>query len=138
MSIDELDVLVGSWRLTGRSKDSDHDDIAGETHGRRILDGNLLELTGTIRVGSLELPSLELIWADPDGGFGAHAYGTSGAPLEYRWSRDGSTLIHAGLGATYTGTISPDGMTIEGGWRPDPGQPMHAGSHYDATMRRIS
>jgi hypothetical protein len=137
MSVAELDVLIGSWELTGRSKDSDHDDIAGSMVGRPILDGNVLELTGTMRVGSLELPNLELIWADPAGGFGSHVYGTSGVPLEYRWSRDGSTLIHAGLGATYTGKISPDGMVIDGGWRPDPGQPAHAGSYYDATMRRV-
>ncbi len=139
MSIDELDVLVGSWRITGRSKGSDRDDVSGDLHARRILGGHVLELTGTMRVGDLELPDLELVWPDEDsGGFGSHVYSTSGVPLAYSWRRAGATLIHAGQGATYTGTVSEDGTIIDGAWRPDEGQPAHPGSDYHATMHRLA
>lgn len=138
MSIEQLDVLVGSWRLTGRTPGAEQDDISGDLHAEPILGGNVLRLTGTTRVGTFELPGLELIWAEPDGTFGSHVYTSSGPPLVYRWSRDGSTLVHSGLGATYRGTIGEDGSTITGGWRPDPGEPLHPGSNYDATMIRVA
>ncbi len=139
MSIEPLKVLLGSWRLTGRSTNADHDNITGELTSRLILDGQVLELTGTMRVNDKSMDSLELIWADEaSGDFAAHVYPPSaGAPHDYRWARSGSTLTHTGLGATFTGTISDDGATITGGWRADPGQPEHPGSNYDATMRRI-
>ncbi|HWW44148.1 MAG TPA: DUF1579 domain-containing protein, partial [Acidimicrobiia bacterium] len=109
----------------------------GTTRVGSILGGHLLQLTGTMRVDDVDIESLELVWPDPAGGFGAHVYSSSGEPLEYRWARDGSTLTHAGSGATYTGTISHDETTITGHWRPDAGQPATAGSAYDAVMRRI-
>lgn len=138
MTIDALDVLVGSWKLTGRTKKADHDDISGELTATPILGGGLLHLSGSMRIGDTEIQSLELIWPDETGsGFGAHVYSGSGAPLDYRWSRDGDTLVHAGLGMTYTGTISPDRATITGSWVPDPDRPDMAEAAYDATMRRV-
>ncbi|MGF0320955.1 hypothetical protein [Nocardia fluminea] len=81
---------------------------------------------------------LELIWPDETiSGFAAHVYSGSAAPLNYRWSRQGDTLVHAGLGMTYTGTISSDGVTITGAWSPDPDRPDMADAAYDATMRRV-
>lgn len=103
--------------LTGRTHRSDHDDITGALTATRIL---------------------ELIWPDETtSGFAAHVYSVSDAPLNYRWSRRGDTLVHAGLGMTYTGTISSDGATITGTWLPDPDRPDMAGAAYDATMRRV-
>jgi len=49
----------------------------------------------------------------------------------------GTTLTHSGAGATYTGTISEDGNTIAGGWRPDDGNEATDGSAYDVTMVRV-
>lgn len=139
MSIDRLDVLIGSWQLTGRSAGADHDDITGDLTVTPILDGQLLQLRGGIRVGDTRIQSLELIWPDEAGnGFGAHVYSGSGAPLDYRWGRDGDTLTHAGLGMTYTGTISADGATISGRWRADPDRPDMVKAEYDAVMRRTS
>jgi len=139
MSIEPLNVLIGTWELTGRSTGADSDNISGTLTATPILDGGVLQLVGTMRVGDTELDSLELIWPDPDTGeFGAHVYSPAGPPIPYRWARPApSTLVHAGLGATYTGTISDDGTTIVGAWVPDPGQPVHPGSAYDATMRRV-
>ncbi len=138
MTGNDLDVLLGSWELTGRSHRSDHDDISGVLTVTRVLDGGLLQLDGSMRVGDTEIRSLELIWPDePSGGFAAHVYSGSGAPLDYRWSRQGDTLVHAGLGMTYTGTIGADGATITGTWLPDPDRPDMAEAAYDATMRRV-
>ncbi|MFF2395367.1 hypothetical protein [Nocardia sp. NPDC058114] len=138
MTINDLDVLLGSWELTGRTHTSDHDDIAGVLTATRILDGGLLQLDGTMLIGDTQIHSLELIWADETtSDFAAHVYSGSAAPLSYRWSRRGDTLVHAGLGMTYTGTISSDGATITGTWLPDPDRPDMAGAAYDATMRRV-
>jgi hypothetical protein len=139
MTITDLDVLLGSWELTGRTSKADHDDITGDLTATRILNGQLLRLSGSMRVRDTEIHSLELIWPDEaTSDFAAHVYSGSGAPLNYRWSRDGDTLTHAGLGMTYTGTVSPDGATITGTWRPDPDRPDMADFAYDATMRRIT
>jgi hypothetical protein len=134
----DLDVLLGSWELTGRTRKADHDDITGDLTATRMRNGQLL-LHGSMRVRDTEIHSLELVWRDDAAaGFAAHVYAGAGAPLDYRWSRDGDTLTHAGLGMTYTGTISPDGATITGSWLPDPDRPDMADAAYDATMRRIT
>ena len=138
MSIDALSILIGTWHLTGRSVGADHDNITGELTGRAILGGQVLELAGTMRIGEQAVSSLELVWADEAAGTSPPTSTrprpacrrTTGGPCS------GATLTHAGLGATYTGTISDDGTTITGGWRADPGQPEHPGSSYDAIMRR--
>jgi len=135
-SVEPLAALIGRWDIIGRSVGADHDNIHGDVQIEPILDGNVLQLQGTMRVDDTELQSLELVWPDPTGGFAAHVYSSSGEPLDYRWERHGPTLVHAGAGATYTGTISEDGSTITGSWQPDPGQPAHAGSAYDSTMVR--
>jgi len=139
MSIEPLAFLVGTWEITGRGFDADKDNVVGTTTVTPILDGGMLQLAGTIRVGDLEVDGLELVWPDPDtGDFGAHVYSKTGPPIPYRWARPGpATLVHAGAGATYTGTISADGTVITGSWVPDPGQPVHPGSAYDAVMRRV-
>lgn len=138
MTLDDLDVLLGAWELTGRTHRSDRDDITGAVTVTRILDGGLLQLLGSMRVGDTEIRSLELIWPDEaSAGFAAHVYSGTGAPLDYRWARQGDKLVHAGLGMTYTGTISADGAVITGTWLPDPDRPDMAEAAYDATMRRV-
>ena len=139
MTLEALSVLVGTWDITGRSFDASEDNIAGSTVAQPILGGTVLQLTGWMRVGDTRIESLELVWPEPErGDFAAHVYSGAGAPSAYRWERHGMTLVHAGQGATFTGTISPDGSTIRGRWSPDPGQPVHAGAAYEATMRRVT
>ncbi|MDI3298346.1 MAG: DUF1579 domain-containing protein [Bacillota bacterium] len=139
MALDALSVLIGTWEITGRTFDASEDNIAGSTVIEAILDGTVLQMKGRMRFNDRELESLEIVWRDPvTGGFAAHVYSTMGAPLVYRWECDGKTLVHAGAGATFTGTISADGTTITGSWNPDPGQPVHAGAAYEAVMRRIT
>jgi hypothetical protein len=135
--MDPLHVLVGSWTILGRSTGADHDNISGTTSVVPILGGHVLQLSGRMRVDDVEIETLELVWPDPAGGFAAQVYSSDGTPLDYRWALDGATLTHTGSGATYTGTISGDAATIDGRWRPDPGQPATPGSAYDAVMRRV-
>ena len=138
MGIEQLHVLTGTWDLTGRSAGADADDISGRMTGDTILDGTVLRLAGSMRVGDFETDSLELIWADPDSdGFRAHVYSRFGPPLDYRWERSGDTLTHIASGATYTGTIEEDGALIVGAWKPNPGAPLQPGSDYTAVMRRL-
>lgn len=138
-TIAALDVLIGSWRIAGRSAAADHDDITGDLTATPILDGRMLQLVGSMRHAGTQITTLEVIWHDESTeGFGAHVYPGSGAPLSYRWDRDGDTLIHAGLGMTYTGTISADGATITGAWQADADRPDMARAAYDATMYRIT
>ena len=137
MSIDDLSVLIGTWEITGRSAGADTDDIAGNVTATPILGGTMLQLTGSMRVGDTTIDSLELIWPDGDD-FAAHVYPPGGPPIPYRWARTGPDgLMHAGLGATYHGTITDEGATISVAWRPDPGQAEQPGSNYTAVMRRV-
>jgi len=136
MRLEPLAFLIGSWDIVGRSDGVDHDNIRGRVAIRPFLDGQVLQLTGTMRPNDGEMEDLEFVWPDPAGGL-AHVYSSRGEPLRSRWDRAGATVTHAGSGATDTGTISEDGATITGRWPPDPGQPVEPGSADDAVMRRV-
>jgi hypothetical protein len=137
MSIDDLSVLIGTWELTGRSAGADSDDISGTLTAAPILGGTVLQLTGTIRTGDTTVDSLEVIWPDGDG-FAAHVYPPGGPPVPYRWARTGpATLTHSGPGATYHGTVSDDGATVTGAWRPEPGGSGTAHADHTVVMRRV-
>jgi hypothetical protein len=136
LRIDALDVLIGQWRLTGRTDGSETDDIVGENTISSLLGGRMLQLVGGIQVGEHLIESVELIWASGSG-FRAHVYDGTSAPVDYTWSIDGDQLTHAGLGMTYRGTIGADRNTIIGRWNADPDRPDMAHAAYDAIMRRI-
>ncbi|MFG1607292.1 hypothetical protein [Actinoplanes sp. NPDC049265] len=136
MRIEALNVLIGQWTLTGRTNGAESDDIRGENTAVPLLGGRMLQLTGGIQVGEHLIESVELIWASGDG-FRSHVYDGTSEPIEYRWAIRGNALIHAGLGMTYTGTISADGNTIIGRWDADPDRPDMAHAAYDAIMRRV-
>jgi hypothetical protein len=139
VTIADLDILIGSWMISGRTASADHDDVSGELSVTPLLGGQVLQLTGSLRVRDSEIQSLESIWHDEaTADLPAHVYSGSGAPLNYRWDRNGDTLTHAGLGMTYTGTVSTDGNTITGAWRADPDRPDMASAAYDAVMRRTN
>jgi hypothetical protein len=140
VTLADLDILIGSWTITGRTANADRDDISGDLTASPVLGGQVLQLVGIMRIGDMTLPSLEVIWhEDRANGFPAHVYSGSGAaPLSYKWDRDGNTLTHAGIGMTYTGTISADGSTISGAWRGDADRPDMAHAAYDASMLRLS
>jgi hypothetical protein len=136
-SLAELAVMVGKWRMTGRSVGLDHDNIEGEIAIRWLAEPQVLALVGSISFDGESIESVEIVWFDPDSQRGlAHAYG-AGQPLDYWWDINGSTLRHGDNGSTYTGTISEDGSTITGGWRAEPGTEPTPQTDYGVVMRRI-
>ena len=139
LALKKLEVLVGKWKLKGRTLNAKEDNITGELSGEWILDGFFLQLTGGIRFQDFEVKSIEIIGYDAKKKiFPATVFGNSdGNPLQYQWNVEGNTLTHsAAAGATYKGTISDDGKTISGGWRPDEGVKSNDGNTYDMTMDR--
>ena len=60
-----------------------------------------------------------------------------GSVLPYSWDVQGNTVIHSDKSSKYTGTLSDDGKTLSGGWRPNKGEKEIPGNSYDAVMTRI-
>jgi len=134
-----LDKLVGTWNLTGRTLDSDSDNIKGWVTIEWLPGGHFLQLRGETEVMDMKVQSLEIIRYDPSTKkFPSTVYANlGGEPLPYEWDVQGDTVIHSGAGATYTGTFSEDGRTLTGGWRPDAGSTESPGNAYDAVMIRV-
>jgi hypothetical protein len=122
--------------MEGRTLGADADDISGTVTVKWVVDGDVLMLEGDQLVNDFRVRSLEVIWHDSaTNEFRSHVYG-GGAPLAYRWEIADGHFVHTGLGATYRGSLSEDGSTITGGWRPDPGSDATDESACDVTMRR--
>ena len=138
-ALKNLEMLVGKWKMSGRTLGSKENNITGEVSGEWILDGFFLQLTGWLRFQDFEIQSIEIIGYDAEKKmFPATVFGNSGGnPLQYQWDVQGNILTHsAAAGAIYKGTISNDGKTISGGWRPDEGVETNDGNAYDMTMYR--
>src|ERR1051325_2497674 len=135
-ALKRLEILVGKWKMKGRTLDSQEDNMTGEVTGEWIAGGFFLQLTGWIRIKDFEVQSMEIIGYDPEKKiFPSNAFGNmKSSPLPYEWDIQGKTVTHSGGGATYKGTVSGDGKTITGAWRPDPGAELSEGSAYDVTM----
>ena len=138
-ALKRLEVLVGKWKMKGRTLDSKEDNMTGELTGEWIAGGFFLQLTGWIRFKGFEVQSVEIIGYDPVKKiFPSIVFANmEGNPIPYQWDVQGNTVTHSGLGATYKGTISDDGNTITGGWRPDEGVEPTDGKAYDMTMYRV-
>lgn len=130
--------LIGKWLLRGRTLDSAEDNIFGWNTFEWLPGGHFLKSEGEITFKGFVMQSVEIIGYDASSQtFPASVYSSmSDEVFPYVWDFDGSTLTHAGSGARYTGTLSPDGDTLTGGWRPDTG-PATEGSAYDAIMTRV-
>ncbi|HEY9205213.1 MAG TPA: DUF1579 family protein [Candidatus Methanoperedens sp.] len=131
--------LIGKWELKGRTPDSKEDNITGRTTFEWMPGGFFLKSEGEINFKGFVMRSLEIIGYDSKKKtFSASVYASmSGDVLSYKWDIRGNTLIHSGSGATYRGTISEDGNTITGGWRPNEGTPTTDGTAYDVVMVRV-
>ncbi len=138
-ALKRLEVLVGGWKMKGRTLDSQEDNMIGEISGEWIAGGFFLQLTGWIRIKDFEVQSVEIIGYDPVKKiFPSNAFGSmQSGPLPYEWDIQGNAVTHSGGGATYRGTINDNGKTITGGWRPNPDTPLSEGSAYDVTMYRV-
>lgn len=140
-----LERLVGSWKLHGRTLDTEADNIFGETTVRPILNATYLQRRDHMRLkDDVAFESLEIVRYDPERHvFSSAAYTSKGdgpgdAPTPYEWvvEADG-TVIHHGTGATYRGRFSDDDQELVGVWRPDAGETATDESAYDLTMTRV-
>jgi len=138
-ALKRLERLVGTWKLTGRTFDSNVDNIRGKVAIEWLPGGFFLQLRGTIRMDNFEVQSLEIVGYDPASKtFSANVFSNvDGTPAIYYWNVKGGRVSHWTKGSKYTGTFSKDGQTLSGGWRPDKGGKQTEGTSYDAIMTRV-
>jgi hypothetical protein len=140
-----LDPLVGDWSMTGNLVGTSEESISGRASFRWLEGGFFLQQDVEIDfAGQLRVKSHELIGYDAEtGAFASHAYSNmSPTPLPYMWDlRDNRLRIavsHGPLDATFEATISDDGSTYSGGWRPNPGADESINVAYDVRGVRQS
>ena len=134
-----LDVLIGTWDLTGRTLDSDIDNIIGWNTFEWLPGEFFLKSTGEIDFKGDKIQSLEIIGYDPSANtFPSSVYSNmDGKVLPYSWDVQGNTATHSDASSKYTGTLSEDGRTLSGGWRPKEGEQESPENSYDALMTRV-
>ncbi|MGO8950951.1 MAG: DUF1579 family protein [Ktedonobacterales bacterium] len=134
-----LEKLVGTWRITGRTLDSEDENISGQVTIEWLLGGFFLQQRGEIGVGGLKVQSLEIVGYEPSTkAFPSYVYSSmDSVPRRYQWDVAGNSVTHWTDGAKYTGTFSEDGTVLSGGWRPEEGKDSAANVAYDATMTRM-
>ena len=135
-----LDVFVGKWELRGRTLDTAEDNITGRVNFEWLPGGFFLQATGEIDFMGTKVQSLEIPGYEPDTHvFPANVYSNlDGKVTQYYWDIQGNTITHWTEGSKYTGTLSADGNTLSGGWRPQEGSEGSPGSTYDAVMTRVN
>ena len=137
-----LDVLVGSWRIQGRTLDSTVDNVSARTTFEWLPGGFFLKQTFEADFAGMQLQSLELIGYEPSSDtFPSMVYSNLvGVPIPYRYDirgRDVTITTELGGGARMTGRISQDGNTFSGGWRPEPGTEGAGNVAYDFIGTRV-
>jgi hypothetical protein len=138
-ALKRLDKLVGSWTFTGRTLDSEEDNISGRLTYEWLPGGFFLQQRIELDFAGLDIKSLELIGYDPStGAFSSHAYSNLfGAPVPYKWDlRDDVLTISLEGQASFEGRFSEDGNSFSGGWRPLPGMEGPGNVAYDVTGTR--
>ena len=138
-ALKRLDILIGTWDLTGRTLDSDQGNITGWNTFEWLPAGFFLKSTGEINFKGALIQSLEIIGYDPENDtFPSSVYSNmDGNVLPYSWNVQGNTVTHSDKTSKYTGTISEDGQTLSGGWRPKQGEQESPENSYDAIMTRV-
>ncbi len=138
-ALKRLQALVGTWRITGRTLDSEDDNISGEVTIEWLPGGFFLQQRGEIGFKNLRVESLEIIGYDPaTDTFPSYVYSSvNGVPSSYYWNVAGDSIAHWTDGAKYTGTFSEGGKVLSGGWRPEDGKESTSNVAYDATMTRV-
>ena len=143
-ALKRLDRLVGTWDMTGRTLDSEVDNVHGRTTFSWLPGGFFLEQRVQIDFIGTKIEALELIGYDPETNtFPSTVYsGFSPVPLPYRWEVEGDTLkisvSYGPLDATFQGTFSEGGEVFGGGWRPNPGADETINVPYDISARRTA
>ncbi len=139
-ALKRLERLVGSWTITGRTLDSDEDNISGKAAFEWLPGGFFLQQRIEMDfAGFVEIESLELIGYDPSTrAFSSKAYSNM-APfaLPYQWDLQDNVLKISMEVAKFEGRFSEDGNTFSGGWRPIPGMEGPGNIPYDISGTRV-
>lgn len=138
-ALKRLEVLIGTSDLKGRTLDSDEDNISGWNTFEWLPGGFFMKSTGEINFKGALIQSLEIIGYDPESRtFPSSVYSNvDGKVLPYDWNIEGNTVTHSDKTSVYTGTISEDGQTLSGGWRPKQDEQQIPENSYDAIMTRV-
>ena len=139
-ALKRLEPLVGTWDITGRTLDSEDDNISGRTTFESLPGGFFLQQRIEMNFMGFKIQSLELIGYDPSTrAFSSNAYSNM-APfaLPYKWDLQDNVLrISMEGAANFEGTLSEDGNTFSGGWRPIPGMEGPDNIPYDISGTRV-
>jgi Protein of unknown function (DUF1579) len=138
-ALERLEPLVGRWRFTGRTLDSEEDNISGYTMFKWLPGAFFLQQRIELDFMGLPIRSTELIGYDPStGAFSSSVYSNlAGAPIPYTWDlRDGVLTISMPVMANFRGKFAENGNSFSGGWRPEPGQEGPGNVPYDVTGTR--
>jgi hypothetical protein len=138
-ALKRLDSLVGTWDLRGHTLDSGEDNITGWTTFEWMPGDFFLEVRGEMDFKGFKAQSLEIIAYDPaTRTFPAMVYSNmSGNVLPYYWDVQGITVTHWMDDSKFMGTLSDDGKTLTGGWRPLAGTDSSDENSYDVVMTRV-
>lgn len=127
--------FIGTWKLSGRTYDSNEDNMSGNCTFSWLENGQLQQLSEIIFDGQKVKATEVIEYDETTGTFSSKVYGGE-EPLSYTWSFEGDIVKHKGAGGTYTGRVSDDGNTISGTWRPDKGVASSQLNSYDMVMTR--
>lgn len=139
-ALSRLDRYVGTWEMTGRTLDSNVDNVKARTTFEWLPGGFFLVQRFEADFAGYDIRSLELIGYDPASDtFPSTVYANmAGTPLPYVWEVHGDELMIStdALGATFHGKWNAEGTEFSGGWRPMPGREGPGNIPYDITGRR--
>lgn len=138
-ALGRLEKLVGTWSITGRTLDSQDDNISGRVIIEWLPGKFFLQQRGEMDFMGFTVQSLEIVGYDPSTkAFSSYVYSNmGGTPLPYYWDVQGNIVTHWMEDSTYTGTFSEDGNILSGGWRPEEGKEGPENAAYDAIMVRV-
>jgi hypothetical protein len=139
LNMQRFNVLMGKWKLSGRTYDSDKDNISGSCTFSWLEDGQLQQVSEITFEGQTMIARELISYDGKTGTFPAEVYGEAGGkPLPYAMDIQGNAMTHSGAGGTYTGKISEDGNTIDGSWKPDEGVATSQINNYSMVMTKVT
>ncbi len=139
-ALKRLEPLVGTWDITGRTLDSEDDNISGRLTFEWLPGGFFLQQRIEMDFAGLEIKSMDLIGYDPSTqALSSLAYSNLASfALPYKWDLQDNVLrISMEGAANFEGRFSEDGNTLSGGWRPEPGMEGPNNIPYDISGTRV-
>jgi hypothetical protein len=125
-ALKRLGDFVGTWNVTGRTLDSEQDNVFGRLTFEWLPGGFFLQQRTERNLAGYEVKGFEVIGYDPTTDkFPSTVYSSMvGVPIPYAYDVQGdhgTIRTDFNGGATYRGRFSEDGNSGSGGWRPDQG-----------------